>query len=227
MFLSPQMLVRKQPKLVSGGGGPFSFISGVSTSVANGSGGSSGSINTTGAGLLVAVANYFSGASGLTFADSKGNTWTPLTAVSTTNTRCNIYYSVPTSVGTGHTISLTGSNVFPTLVFSAFAFGAASPADQQSSANGTGTSGAGSSITPGFANELVISGLSTNGDGVSISGIDGGFTVIDATRPASSGLYIGGAGAYLIQTTATAAAPTWSFGASQEWGVKMASFKVV
>lgn len=232
MLFSPQILVRNPHGPPSGGGGgPFTFISGISTAKTGAGGGgaggeTTGTIDTTGAGLLILVTSYFSGATGVTISDSKGNSWTPLTVVTSANSICNVYYSVPTSVGSGHTATIAGTNIFGTLVFSSFAFGAASPADQQSQNTGTGTSAAGSSITPSVGGELVITGIASPADSVAISSVNGGFTIIDDTIPGLSGEYIGGGAAYLIQTSAAAAAPTWTLGSSAEWAVKMASFKV-
>lgn len=209
--------------------GTFSLLSSVTDFAGtsfNPSGNATGAIDTTGAGLLVFGAAYFPTATGLTVADSKGNSWTALTVTNISNAAFNIWYSVPTSVGTGHTVSLTGTNVYATRYFAAFSGGAASPADQQSGTTGTSTTPTGSSITPGFSNELVVSGVAVNTNSLTVSAINGGFTIIGSTFPGNSGNYIGGGMAYLIQTTPAAAAPAWTISSSSQWAVKMASFKV-
>ena len=227
MLFSPQILVRNQPQPIVAAGGPFTFVASVSAQPFASGGGTTTGINTTGAGLLICVTSYFSGATGVTMADSKSNTWTPLTAATSANTKCNVYYSVPTSVGASHTASFTGSSLFPTFYFAAFAFGAASPADQQSTNNGSSTSATSTSITPSVDNELVIAGVGTNANGAAITAPGGSFTTINSTLAASSGNAIGGGAAYWIQTTASAASPTWTVASSSDWTTKMASFKVV
>jgi hypothetical protein len=90
----------------------------------------------------------------------------------------------------------------------------------------TGTSPSGSSITPTQANELVICGVVSTANSNPASSIDGGFSIIDDSVSAVGGQYQGATAAYLIQTSAAAAAPTWTFSSSDGYGVKMASFKV-
>lgn len=86
-------------------------------------------INTTGANLLIVHLSTYNGSSvdpaipsatGIT--DSKGNTWNYLGAYGETlNGYSRFYYSIPTSVGSEHTVSFT-SNVmmFTSMSFSAF-----------------------------------------------------------------------------------------------------------
>jgi hypothetical protein len=206
----------------------FTFISGVTTANAGTGGGASGAINTTGAGLLILVSHYYFPATGFSVSDSKGgNTWTRLTSNAGTVTGCDIWYCVPTNVGTGHTASITGSNMYAAITFAAFANGAASPLDQQSGVSGgPSTTVTSSSITPLFSNELVIAAVSASVSGTTISSPTGGFTLVAPTVPPASGSNMGGGVAYLIQTTAAAAAPQWTLSGASEWSATMASFKV-
>lgn len=212
--------------VAGGGGGPFTFVSGTTTGVNGSGGGSSSAIDTTGAAFLIGVVSYFSGASGLSFSDSKGNTWNALTAATSANSRCNIYWCKPSSVGPSHTASFTGTSVFLGISFAAFTFGAVSPADQESVNSGTGTTTSSSSITPGFAGELVISGVAVVANTIAPSSVNGGFNVIGTPSSGSSGNRIGLGAAYLIQTSAAAASPAWTLSGSSEWSTKLASFKV-
>jgi hypothetical protein len=216
------------PVISGGGGGTFSFLAGSTNVPFGANGGNSNAINTTGAGLLILGVSYYTGGSGLTISDSKSNTWNSLTATTGGgNAKCIIYYSVPTSVGTGHTASLTGTSIYTAQTFAAFSGGAASPADQQSENNGaSGTSATSTSITPSVGSELVITFVGNDADTIGASSVSGGFTIVDVTQMASSGNNMGGGMAYLIQTAAVAANPTWTLGGSSGWTVKMGSFKV-
>lgn len=230
MLFSPQILIRRPPaRVVAAGGGTFSFISGVSTITGGSGGGATAAIDTTGAGLLIAVTNFYFAASGMTVTDNKSNSWTALTSSVGSASGCNIWYSVPTSVGSGHTASLGGTNVFGACIFAAFSGGAATPFDQEAQQSGTAP-GAGTistaSITPGFNNELVIFGGSAAEDTSSLVTPSGGFTIIDNAEAGVSGVNVSGSAAYLIQTSAAAANPTWTINGNFNWATKLASFKV-
>lgn len=165
-----------------------------------------GAIDTTGANLLVAWINFDHNATA-NVNDSKGNSWTPLTKITAdATTDCQFYYSVPTSVGTSHTftghyLSGTGS---PAIYVIALAGAATSPFDS----NQAGASGATpGSVTPSQNNCIVISGCAYgNGPATAASGM----TIDQAKVEAASSW--GVAGAYLIQTTASAINPTFSGG---------------
>jgi hypothetical protein len=218
-------LLYKRPAAAPGGA-TFAYLAGASA-LAGASGGNTGGnlIDTTGAGLLVASLCYYAGGSVTDFGDDKSNTWTMLTEAANGVAACRVYYTVPSSVGASSQVYCAGTGIFATLVFAAFSGGAASPADQQSQNSGTSSSSAtSSSITPGFNNELVIAAC-CNGGTAGANSINESFTIIDAARFGDSTNYLGGAAAYKIQTTAAAAAPTWTLSSAQDWATKMASFK--
>lgn len=205
----------------------FSYLAGVCTAVGGFGGGSTGAIDTTGAGLLIAVTSYYLG-TGETLTDSKSNTWNALTVSTSANSKCNIYWSKPSSVGSSHTVSFTGSSIYPTVAFAAFTLGAASPFDQESQRTSTSTSALSNTITPTVDNELVIAGVTVAANGLTISAPTGGFTTIGSTTSGVGGTNMGGGAAYLIQTSAAAigTAPAWTLSGSTEWTTKTASFKV-
>lgn len=182
-----------------------------------------GAIDTTGANLIVvSVSFYNTTAPALT--DSKGNTWTALTARTTaTNPGVRLFYCYNPTVGSGHTFTATQAVSFPTIGVSAFSGVAASPFDQES---GASTSGAGTtyqpgSITPSENNCLLVTTVSTN---TTTHTINSSF-VIGGTVDQSGGNHMGGGIAYKIQTTAGAENPTWSYTASSSRAAAMASFK--
>lgn len=180
-------------------------------------------IDTTGADLLVAVVSQV-GTTG-TFSDSKGNTWTPLTQYSNAGgAACQLYWCVPSSVGSGHTFSYSMAGSYPSVAVTAWSGAAASPYDQETgSSAGSGSSLATGSITPSENNCLVITGFQV--DGVSYSSIDGGFTTSDTVAFSFANHEAGGM-AYLIQTSAASANPTWTFtGSSSYLATGIAVFK--
>lgn len=178
-------------------------------------------VDTTGADLIVLAVSKF-GTTAVTVSDSKGNTWTPLTEQASTNARTKLYYCVSPTVGSGHTFTASGSGTFPTI--SALAVSGVKTADafDQESAGG---SGSGSSIQPGSLtpdedNCLVVAAASSFNP--SLSSVDGGFTLQLVTNVGSQ--HISGGSAYLIQTAAAAANPTFTLDGSAVCSAVSASF---
>jgi hypothetical protein len=181
-------------------------------------------IDTTGANLLViSTANV--GTAAETISDSKSNTWVALTQQSFASLQtCRIWYAINPTVGTGHTFQ-SNFVAFGSGGMSVTAWSGAdtsSPFDVQNGSSAlNGTTGQCGSVTPGVANEVVISAVTLDDPGT-IS-IDSGFTITDQA-PLVGGLSYGLAQAYLIQTTATAANPTWTFNSTVGSGC-VATFK--
>jgi hypothetical protein len=172
----------------------------------------SSAIDTTGATLIVINLATALAASG-TISDSKGNTWTALTQVvdDFADRWAQLYYCESPTVGSGHTFSVSGSATFPSLGVAAFSGTAASSSfDVQNHAtNGFSSSVTTGSVTPSVANELVIAAMSYD-DNASTPTIGSSFTITDTTVPTGFGT-TGQGLAYLVETTATAQNPTWSW----------------
>lgn len=185
-------------------------------------GGTTGSIDTTGASFLVLNVAWYDPGTAPTISDSKSNTWSALTKQTSTGSS-RLYYCASPSVGSGHTFSANGTGSYPSIQVLAFSGSHGTPFDQQNGAASAGATLATGSITPSEDNELVIAGL-VHGDnlGGAVS-IDGGFTAYK--NAFSSGNNMGGGIAYLIQTTATAANPSWSVTTSTQLAATIASFK--
>lgn len=200
----------------------------VASTMAGGTSGSvtTSAIDTTGAGLIVIGLAYDDSPSRVVIlTDSKGNEWRHIRSVTQGATRSALFYTIPKSVGSGHTFSNINTNNFSSIAVQAFSGIAESiTVDQISSNNVSSTTLAPGSITPTIDNELVISHLAISGAGTPIS-IDGGFTETNEID-FSAGNYYGGAMAYLIQTTAAAANPTWTRTTSNPMAATMASFKL-
>lgn len=200
------------------GTSPIAFIDGVTTAGTNGDV-TSAAINSTGANFLVALGSYFGGGSN-SIVDSKSNTWTPGTLYTDTVVAARVYYCVPSSVGSGHTVTFTGS--LPSVGFAAFSNVNASPFDNEVGATGSSTSVAGGSITPSANGGLIIAGmcgLCTTGSIDSSFNLIGSFIDDVVAQNVSLGM------AYLIQTSAGAVNPTWTTDVSNQWAATNAAFK--
>ncbi len=194
----------------------------------------SSAIDTTGASLLVVPCAWYPGpgSSGTpAVTDSKTNTW----AYGTTYTNPNqtlavrIAYAVNPTVGSGHTFTASSNFSFPSIAPSSWSGGkTVSPFDQENgdAINGTPNIGTGS-ITPTEDNELLIAcGGWALHDDTTVT-IDAGFNPLD--QIAHNGNHDGLAVGWLIQTTAGAASPAWTFsnssGNNEGAGAAIASFK--
>lgn len=184
----------------------------------------SAAINTTGADLLVVVASWYDATTAdVTLSDSKGNTWTALTKSNTPNVAVKMWYCRGGSVGSGHTFTASGTGTYSSIYAAAFSGSAATPFDQESGATGNPvTTLAAGSLTPVSSGCLVVAGVVAGGGG-GAPAPDGGFSAQAVTF--SSGNYMGCGGAYLVQTTAAAANPAWTWGgASIAAAARLATF---
>lgn len=172
----------------------------------------SSSLNTTGANLLIAVTSFVPGIGNTpVISDSKGNSWTDRTFYSSTQpSYITLSYSIPSSVGSSHTFTTTNSQTsYKNLFVLAFSgCHATTPFDKEA---GSGASSQSSpktfgSVTPAVDGSVVIA-AHANTFGTSISA--SGFTSAGTTAWTGNG--IASAVSYLIQTTATASNPSWSW----------------
>lgn len=170
-------------------------------------------INTTGAQLLLVGVGYYYPSGNPAIGDSKSNTWFPLgaQAAGASGEGVQTFYAVNPIVGSGHTFTNSTAN-FSSVAVSAW--GAVTPVHDQESGNNVvlATSVAAGSVTPSENDELVLAvlcvrDLGSTGDTVSING---GFTISDQI-PGLGANRLSVGMAYLVQTTAAAANPTWSW----------------
>lgn len=188
-----------------------------------------GAVDTTGATGLVLIASTYAGGGAVdSISDSKGNTWTALTPQATSFPRVTIYYSIPTSVGSGHTFTNTVTAGFPSLAVYALAGTHATTFydSVQSGANsnsGAATSLQPGSVTPSQANCIVITGFG-NDPGAGSLAIDSSFsTPLVTTYLAANHEGVGAA--YIIQTSASAVNPTWSWSGGARASAPIAVFR--
>lgn len=190
----------------------------VSAGSSDGSTVTTGAIDTTGATFLIAVVSGFGTAP--TLSDSKSNSWTALTERGLGSAAEKLFYVVSGTVGSGHTF--TANNNFPSVAVIAFSGSHASPFDAETGAGGSSSTLQPGSITPAEDNELLVTGLSWNN--ANAASINGGFSI--ATQVAiAGGQHLAVAIAYLIQTTAAAANPTWTVTSGNDLATGMAAFK--
>lgn len=216
-----------KPAASGGGGGGYTIIAhtskgGNTTTV------TTDAINTTGANLLIAFGGYYNGTpSG--FTDSKGNTWTPLTGQGSGATFIQGYWSVPTSVGSGHTFQFDAA--FPSLCVMALAGANASPFDLQDGNSGVGgatTIQASGSINPSVDGSLVVSSTSGGLNDFTYT-VNSGVTLLEYVQNTSAGAgnHLNLGLGYLIQTPHASINPTWTISAGETTtrSTSLSSFK--
>lgn len=195
----------------------FSLVASV-TKAAGPDGTVSAAIDTTGAKLLIFSISYFALAS---VSDSKGNTWIPLTQRSGgSGIFHRFYYVLNPIVGPGHTFSIFGVNGFQGFVVHAYSGNSISFVSENGAGGTATTSASTGNVTPTINNSLIASGLAI-GD-VQTPSINLGFT--STLSPGVAGNSLICTLAYLIQTTAAAVNPTWSWSISSVYATSIAVF---
>jgi Concanavalin A-like lectin/glucanases superfamily len=184
-------------------------------------------ITTTGATLLVVAVGSWSLSTLGTVSDSKGNTWTLLTAQSiASDPRIFLAYAVNPVVGTGHTFTYTGPTsgnlAYCSIAVQAFSgVRLASPFDGQNGAGAASvTSLATGVVTPTQAGDLLVTAFSEGA--TSTPTVSGGLS-ITSYIPTTDGVAV--ALAWGVQATIAASNPTWSTPAAVNMVVTQAAFK--
>ncbi len=184
------------------------------------------SATTTGANLIVVHVAWFSlSTPTAVVSDSKGNTWSPLTAsVSDATWSSQFFYCSSPTVGSGHTFTATAASASAVVTFQAWSnMSTSSVFDQQNGGTGVGTSSvATGSITPSQANTVVIVGYVANNSRTFSSFSDGTYTSSDTETGTGTGL--GGMG-YKVFTAASAQNITVNFSGNSTNAAVIASFK--
>jgi hypothetical protein len=205
----------------------ITFISNTATCVGGSSGGTTSDVDTTGANFLVLNVGFLSSAAPITVSDSKGNTWSSLTAQSTgTNASVQVFYAANATVGTGHNFTISAIGSFSTACVAAFSnVKTSSPLDQQSGAgNASASTIQAGSVAPTENNELIITSVVSHLAGEPFT-IDSSFAIAAQQDDISSCCFPSGL-AYIIQTSAGAANPTWTLtGSAGQTAAQIATFK--
>lgn len=174
-------------------------------------------VDTTGASFIVIQSNRVTGAFSPTVTDSKGNTYTALTDTGGSGLKAQQYACYNPVVGTGHTFSLVNSSGASGLTVLVFG-GATMELESETGAAATQPG----SITPVGNGRLLTVAWGRNDTNVLT--IDSGFNV-GAAADYIPGASLTVAGAYQIQTTATARNPTTNTDTGTGGGCTMACFK--
>jgi hypothetical protein len=201
-----------------GGGGAFTFLN---SDIAFGTnGGTSSGIDTTGATDIVAAVAWATGTTEPTLSDSKSNTWTPKTSGNSGTLNLRFHFVHNPTTDAAHTFTIAAASSFSVLGVLAFAGGTnSSPFDQESVATGFSNAAQSGSITPSANNEVLVAAVSGNAS--SVDSIDGSFVHQLNIDFFGEKLSV----AYLIQTSAAAANPTWSLGSTVAWVANILSLK--
>lgn len=181
-------------------------------------------INTTGASLIVVQVNIYPSSGTVSLSDSNSNTWTEINGYMAGGSyhELHTYYCASPTVGSSHTFTASGGAKLAIAV-QAFSGTAASPLDQQNgSYTASGTSLQPGAITPSQNGCVIISGLAFYTGGASPS-IDSSFTRSEYVSTGADVLQA--ACGYIVQSTASAVNPTWSWtGSNIEVVANLVSF---
>jgi hypothetical protein len=184
-----------------------------------GDGFTTGSINTTGANLIVAVKVWY-GATEPALSDSNTNSYTAAGAAQSDlpgDRKVRHYYVYGGTVGSGHTFTLGGTAHYGSLAVMAFSGMASSPVDQNNGDEETSwTTLPSGSITPTQANTVSVTGLmydSGSGAVTEPTGYTAGPEVA-----VSSGAHVGVSAAWKILSATTTINPDWTASTSYLYG---------
>ncbi len=202
----------------------IAYVTGVTANLGV-NGGTTSSVDSTGGNLIVVAVASYEPSTAPTVSDSKGNTYNALTAQIVSGLhRIQLFYAEGATVGSGHTFTVTGSTSYASISVNVFSGAKASSAfDQQNGAGSGGSPLSTGSVTPTEDNEVVVAGISMDSAPSALS-INGGFSTPAVVYFAGGSAY-GVGSAYLIQTTATAANPAWSWTGGSNETAAIATFK--
>lgn len=184
-------------------------------------GGESGTFDSSGADLIVVSVSSFNLSAAPVVTDNKGNgTYNQLTSING-NVRQTIYYvRGAITVGSGHTITTTGTNIFSVTI--AHAFSGSQAFDAQNGATSSSSPLATGAVVPSVNGALVFSAIAQSGIPSGIT-IPSGFTT-GPNVSYSPGNNFGNGSAYYIQPTAGSINPSWSWTGTMDAAAAVAVF---
>jgi hypothetical protein len=189
-------------------------------------------ISTLGADLIILGVSFYGFASSPgTLSSSPSNTISLLPAYfdSVTSGVQLAYITTPATSATAN-FSVSSAGTYMSLMVLAVSGVASPPADVETG-NAPGTSGTTiqpGSITPPHNGALIVTVLNVNGTetGGDAPSIDNSFTITD-TVDYNAGNHFLGSLAYLVQGSAAAMNPTWTYGVSHERAAAIVAFNVL
>lgn len=184
-----------------------------SVTAAGTNGATTGSINTSGATLLVVIVTDYSGGGGVSVSDSKSNTWTFVDEYSFgAGAQIQMYYAQNPTVGSGHTFTVSGTGVYSSIYAAAFSnmvLSSVYDGVQNGSVDANVSTVNAGSVTPSQSNTVVVAGMGVRDNATSMT-IDTGFTLIGFTQGVP-GVSYGIGMAYRALVGAIALNPAWSW----------------
>lgn len=214
-------IIRANPFYIQKATTGITFIDHVVAGSPDGNTFTTGSINTTGATLIVIAVSSYSAVGAPTISDSKGNTWTALTAKvnATAAVRTQLYYCYSPTGGSGHTFTATG---FGYASIHAFAFsGTTGTFDVENGTTGGTSPQSAGAITPALNGEVIIAALGENS--LSSASVTSGFTNYDIAY--ALGQHFALSMAYYIQPAAGSQDCTFTWSGGGNGSVVIAAFK--
>lgn len=204
----------KKPAVVSSF--TYTFITSTGAQTSGGGAVGTGPVNTTTANLIVVHVCGENSPGALT--DTLGNTWTlartDTGSFSSTVETLKTYYCINPTVGTAQKFNVgAGASSFPAIFVSAYRKSVGSPALDQQNGNHSNTVATTTvqpnNVTPSSPNELIVTGLFLDfATSTGTNSIGSGFSLLSSFGVTGSS--VGGAQAYIIQTSALAENPVWS-----------------
>lgn len=219
---------KKKATAGGGGGSGYTLLAHNIGSVAASGTATTPAINSTGATLLTLHLSWYDGTPTVT--DLKGNSLTGLTTFSdgSPNYNSKIYYCLnPGTVGSGHQFTATSVNGYCILAVAAWSGGA--PALDNSNGYNHPVSENDTTFQTGAASSssgarLVIAGFTWNTSGVTVTGVDNSFAILNQTQEGSDS--VSNAFSYLLQSAGASVNPTATFSGTVNAGAaSIAAFK--
>lgn len=181
-------------------------------------GGTTDPIDTTGADCLVVAVAMYDGVPSV--ADSRANSWIPLTRYSSSASQHQFFYALAPSVGPEHTFTVIGPGIYPVVVVNAFRHVGVFDRETGGAGNLIITTGP---LTPSSDGALILFGAAVNSP----------FPLVSDPIPAQvqqeqlPGNSVAGSCGFVIQTTAAPVAITWTWPIDQGGGASLAVFSPV
>jgi hypothetical protein len=205
---------------------PFTSVGELTEALGQHGGTTVGTLNLVGADLIVLIVGHDAGTS-VSVSDSQGNVYVPIFDV---GTKLHFFYKLFPSTSSAMVFNASGSNIYAGIFVLGFSAGGDLPALDQTSLNSGAsfvTSIQVGTLTPSQNNDVLIMGSWQEGSVGSTIGVDNGLVPNPTWQiDAVGGVTFGMGAAYLIQTTATAMAPSMSWINSVNAAAGMVAFKV-
>jgi hypothetical protein len=197
-----------EPTVSISSGSPFTLVD---STEFNGdiNGGTTATIDTTGATLLITSVHYYAFGGTPTLSDSKSNTWIPLTAYQDAipDSVVRLYYCISPTVGSGHDFTIGGSGTYSGIRVLAFSSATTPIYDSQNGSNANALTIQPGIINPSNSNNLFVAAATFYADPTPMS-IDSSFTIDSYTGNGANSY--GAVIAYKVNTSSSSENPTFT-----------------